>query len=107
MQKTRPGANSSRYLDAAIPITWARGCRTDFSTLNDCKSACPRCGGKLMRYEGKQMAPNPAEMFTCTVCRRWWRHVRRDAGCGLVGTIKTVGTEVFTPCRSEQGELFQ
>jgi len=52
------------------------------------------------------MAPNPAEMFNCPGCHRWWRHCRKDEGCGLVGTIKEVGPEVFTLCQEKQGELF-
>lgn len=86
---------SSRNLDAAK----RGGAERTFQTLSACPVPCPRCGGKL--------TPVAPPMLNCDGCHRWWRHCRPDKVCGLVGTIKTVGPEVFTPCGRAKGELFQ
>ncbi len=70
---------------------------------------CPRCNHHPALQPKSADAgilsfSNPL-MLNCPNCHRWWRHISRDGKCGLVGTIKTIGPESFTPCPS-QSSLF-
>ena len=63
-----------------------------------CACICPRCSGVL---DFSHRAVGTQEMFRCSSCKRWWRHMMTPEGCGWFGTIKEIGKETLTLCPTE------